>query len=151
MTSYWIRHAGTSYTRQQPLKRENRRRKTEKKQREKGERKNGKKKKNKNKTKTNTPQNSTILWRNEKRQPLTYNSKKEHRRGEEKKYVYTRRTVICFYKKLQNISCEYDLLNGWNSTLHAAWYNRHVRWTCLFSVSVITWCLWTKLTIRLLT
>ena len=32
-----------------------------------------------------------------------------------------------FYKKLKNVSCEYDCLNGWNSTLQAAWYIRHVR------------------------
>ena len=30
------------------------------------------------------------------------------------------------------MSCEYDRLNGWNLTLQAAWYIRHVRWTCLF-------------------
>ena len=35
-----------------------------------------------------------------------------------------------FYKKLKNVSCEYDQLNGYNSTLQAAWYIRHVRWTC---------------------
>ena len=45
-----------------------------------------------------------------------------------------------FYQKLKNVSCEYDRLNGWNSTLQAAWYIRHVRWTCLFYVSFITWC-----------
>ena len=39
-----------------------------------------------------------------------------------------------FYKKLKNVSCEYDRLNGWNSTLQAAWYIRHVR---------IMWFLWT--------
>ena len=27
-----------------------------------------------------------------------------------------------FYKKLKNVSCEYDRVNGWNSTLQAAWY-----------------------------
>ena len=42
-----------------------------------------------------------------------------------------------FYKKLKNVSCEYDRLNGWNSTLQAAWYIRHVRWTCLFYISFI--------------
>ena len=32
------------------------------------------------------------------------------------------------YKMLKIVSCEYDrLLNGWNSTLQAAWYIRHVR------------------------
>ena len=30
-------------------------------------------------------------------------------------------------KKLKNVSCEYDRVNGWNSTLEAAWYIRHVR------------------------
>ena len=42
-----------------------------------------------------------------------------------------------FYKKLKNVSCEYDGLNGWNSTLQAAWDIRHVRWTCL----LYTWYL----------
>ena len=54
-----------------------------------------------------------------------------------------------FYKMLKNVSreydrlnsCEYDRLNGWNSTLQAAWYIRHVR---------IIWFLWTKRTIWLL-
>ena len=35
-------------------------------------------------------------------------------------------------KKLKNVSCEYDRLNGWNSTLQAAWYIRHVRIICFF-------------------
>ena len=34
---------------------------------------------------------------------------------------------ILFYKKLKNVSGEYDRLNGWNSTSRAAWYIRHVR------------------------
>ena len=46
-----------------------------------------------------------------------------------------------FYKKLKNVSCEYNRLNGWNSTLQAAWYIRRVR---------IIWFLWTKPTIWLL-
>ena len=46
-----------------------------------------------------------------------------------------------FYKKLKNVNCEYNRLNGWNSTLQAAWYIRHVR---------IIWFLWTKPTIWLL-
>ena len=50
------------------------------------------------------------------------------------------RTVF-FFLKLKNVSCEYDRLNGWNSTLQAAWYTRHVR---------IIWFLWTKPTIWLL-
>ena len=53
-------------------------------------------------------------------------------------------------KKLKNVSCEYDRLNGWNSTLQAAWNVRHVRWTCLFYISSIMWFLWTKPTIWLL-
>ena len=48
---------------------------------------------------------------------------------------------ITFYKKLKNVSCEYSRLNGWNSTLQAAWYIRRVR---------IIWFLWTEPTIRLL-
>ena len=43
--------------------------------------------------------------------------------------------------KLKYVSCEYDRLNGWNSTLQAAWYIRHVR---------IIWYLWAKRTIWLL-
>ena len=39
--------------------------------------------------------------------------------------------------KLKNVSCEYDRGNGWNSTLQAAWYIRHV---------CIIWFLWTKRT-----
>ena len=31
-----------------------------------------------------------------------------------------------FYKKLKNVSCEYYHVNGWNSTLQAAWYNRYL-------------------------
>ena len=48
----------------------------------------------------------------------------------------TYRTMFLF-KKLENVSCEYDGLNGWNSTLRAAWYIRHVRWTCFFYISFI--------------
>ena len=43
-----------------------------------------------------------------------------------------------FNKKLKNVSCEYDRVNGWNSTLQAAWYIRYAR---------IIWFLWTKRTI----
>ena len=48
---------------------------------------------------------------------------------------------IFYCKKLKNVSCEYNRLNGWNSTLQAAWYIRSVRIICL---------LWTKPTIWLL-
>ena len=58
--------------------------------------------------------------------------------------------VWVFYKKLKNVRCEYDRLNGWTSTLQAAWYIRHVCWTFLFYISFITWFLWTKPTIWLL-
>ena len=34
--------------------------------------------------------------------------------------------VFTFYKKLKNVSCEYDRVNGWNSTLQAAWYIRYL-------------------------
>ena len=54
---------------------------------------------------------------------------------------YTFTVYIIFYKKLKNVSCEYNRLNGWNSTLQAAWYIRRVR---------IIWFLWTKPTIWLL-
>ena len=49
--------------------------------------------------------------------------------------------IYVFYEKLKNVSCEYNRLNGWNSTLQAAWYIRCVR---------IIWFLWTKPTIWLL-
>ena len=41
-----------------------------------------------------------------------------------------------FCKKLKNVSCEYDRLNGWNSTLQAAWYIRHVRIICFCKLSL---------------
>ena len=34
----------------------------------------------------------------------------------------TRANDVFFYKRMKNVSCEYDRLNGWNSTLQAAWY-----------------------------
>ena len=49
--------------------------------------------------------------------------------------------VELYSKKLKNGSCEYHRLNGWNSTLQAAWYIRHVRIICF---------LWTKRTIWLI-
>ena len=58
--------------------------------------------------------------------------------------------ILLFYKRLKNISCEYDRLNGWNSTLQAAWCIRHVRWTWFFYISFIIWLSWTKPTIWLL-
>ena len=61
-----------------------------------------------------------------------------------------RRSIEAFYKKLKNVSCEYDRVNGWHSTLQAAWYIRHVRWACLFCISFIMWCLCTKPTMWLL-
>ena len=48
------------------------------------------------------------------------------------------RTIYFCYQKLKNDSCEYNRLNGWNSTLQAAWYIRLVRIICF---------LWTKPTI----
>ena len=59
-------------------------------------------------------------------------------------HVSYRRTSLCLcglHKKLTNVSCEYKRLNGWNSTLQAAWYIRRVRILCF---------LWTKPTIWLL-
>ena len=35
-------------------------------------------------------------------------------------------TTFFFYKKLKNVSCEYYHVNGWNSTLQAAWYIRYL-------------------------
>ena len=45
------------------------------------------------------------------------------------KRLYSQLTFFNFLhiKKLKNVSCEYDRLNGLNSTLQAAWYIRHVR------------------------
>ena len=51
-----------------------------------------------------------------------------------------------FCKKLKNVSCEYNRLNRWNSTLQAAWYIRHVRSYNRYQVCF----LWTKRTIWLL-
>ena len=71
-----------------------------------------------------------------KRQLWTYFFNHSHGRTHSWRYS-------TFYKRLKNVSCEYDRLNGWNSTLQAAWYIRHVRIICF---------LWTinKPTIRLL-
>ena len=41
-------------------------------------------------------------------------------------YSGTWRRWSIFYKKLKNVSCEYDRVNGWNSTLQAAWYIRYL-------------------------
>ena len=55
-------------------------------------------------------------------------------------YIYTPEYI--FYTKLKNVSCEYNRLNGWNSTsLQAAWYIHVLRIICF---------LWTKPTIWLL-
>ena len=56
-------------------------------------------------------------------------------------FIRSWKTYQVFYKNLKNASCEYDRVNGWNSTLQAAWYIRHVR---------VIWFLWTKRTIWLL-
>ena len=45
--------------------------------------------------------------------------------------------AVYFVKSFKYVSCEYDRLNGWNSTLQAVWYIRHVRWTRLFYVSFL--------------
>ena len=45
------------------------------------------------------------------------------------KNIAKRQLWKCFFK-LKNVSCEYDRLNGSNSTLQAAWYIRHVRIIC---------------------
>ena len=45
--------------------------------------------------------------------------------------------LTCFFiRKLKNVICEYDRLNGWSSTLQAAWYIRHVRWTCFIYIAL---------------
>ena len=67
----------------------------------------------------------------------------DHTDHTDQEYICPQRNRLSnrFYKKLKNVSCEYDRLNGWNSSLQAAWYIRRVR---------IIWFLWTKPTIRLL-
>ena len=41
--------------------------------------------------------------------------------------IYTSQfDFVLFYKKLKNVSCEYDRVNGWNSTLQAACYIRYL-------------------------
>ena len=49
-----------------------------------------------------------------------------------------KKMVRAFYKKLKNVSCEDNRVNGWNSTLQAAWYIRHVRiiWYVFFGLIV---------------
>ena len=60
-----------------------------------------------------------------------------------------------FDKKLKNVSCEYDRLNGWNSTLHAAWYIIQYTFVgraySIPGISFIIWFSWTKPTIWVLT
>ena len=41
-------------------------------------------------------------------------------------------------------------MGGWNSTLHAAWYVKHVHWARLCYIPFVMWCLWVKSTIWLL-
>ena len=61
----------------------------------------------------------------------------------EKHYNFFGFTTVWFehentlHKKLKYVSCDHDRLNGWNSTLQAAWYIRYVRLTCLFYISFI--------------
>ena len=53
----------------------------------------------------------------------------DHTDHTDQEYICPQRNRLSnrFYKKLKNVSCEYDRLNGWNSSLQAAWYIRHVR------------------------
>ena len=48
---------------------------------------------------------------------------------------------IFFCKKLKNVSCEYNRVNGWNSTLQAAWYIRRVRIICFLRTKPTLWLL----------
>ena len=80
---------------------------------------------------------------------LTKGHAKKRQLGQVFVKAHTRRLqhfTAWFYTKLKNVSCEYDRLKGWNSTLKAAWYIRHVRWACLFYISFMM-CLWTNPTI----
>ena len=50
-----------------------------------------------------------------------------------------------FHRKMKNVICAYDRLNGWNSTFQAVYpYIRHAPWACSFYILVIIWCFWTK-------
>ena len=46
-----------------------------------------------------------------------------------------KRQLWKYFFKLKNVSCEYDRLNGWNSTLQAAWYIRHIRVVFLWTIN----------------
>ena len=70
----------------------------------------------------------------------SYNSYCAHSHVE-KRQLRVRPILILFFFKLKNVSCGYDRLNGWNSTLQAAWYIRRIR---------TIWFLCTKPTIWLL-
>ena len=48
-------------------------------------------------------------------------------------------SIWVFHKKSENVSGDCDRLNGWNSTLQAAWYIRHGRWACVFYISFNKW------------
>ena len=50
-------------------------------------------------------------------------------------------SVYTFYKKLKNVSCKYNRLNGWNFILQAAWYIRRVRIICFLWTKPTTWLL----------
>ena len=74
----------------------------------------------------------------------------QNRRFSSQKPCYTRTNVSDVPRSLQSwvstiqtvvLTEKYDRLNGWNSTLQAAWYIRHVR---------VIWFLWTKRPIWLL-
>ena len=58
--------------------------------------------------------------------------------------------IFLLYMNLKNVSCDYDRLNGWNSTLQTEWYIRHVCWSCIFYISFMTRFLWTELTMWLI-
>ena len=49
--------------------------------------------------------------------------------------------MVRFHKKLKNVSCGYDRLNGWDSTLQAAWYIIHVRIICFLWTKPTVWSL----------
>ena len=93
-----------------------------------------------------------ILWKRRTRHhtdPITRQHPLE-KNGVEMFRSCRKSRMYVFYKKSKNVSCEYDRLNGWNSTLQAARGTLDTfvgRFYYMFSFIIL--CLWTKRTIWL--
>ena len=61
-----------------------------------------------------------------------------HSNGRTHSWRFSTSKIYIFRRSWKTSAVSTNCLNGWNSTLQAAWYIRHVR---------IIWCLWTKPTI----